>query len=818
MRRIGIEELKVGAPLAVGDLGVRYAAQIRSKSGKALVAEWLEDGGLIAELTSVADLSARLRHPFLLREWGVLPADGGAWRVSEHIEGAALGELMRDAPIDQPVACEIARKVARALHAAFDRKPRMGEPYGLIHARLGPADVLVGVGGQVKLGGVGRVPNLTSTAEGAVVPTPYMAPELLEGRALHASDVYALGAMLAQMLTGRVPAFASPQADWHDAVSTAVSDRVREVTGQDALAELISWCLAFSADGRPNAVEVENWLDRVRGRMGSVRMAEWCQEHIPSLRDRGREEAQVAAGRVTLPVAQAAKPSPSPSPVAEPVAEPAPPADPPEVEAVADAPLVADVDLPTEEAAIEFVERPTTQVGRAQPPAEDLTETLTGSEPAESTIDLEDHDGPAEDDASVPIIHDAAEHSTPTEDESSEVRVAAIDFIAPSKEGAAAQPPSEDDTSFDDPSDDATDRTKVEAPPEQGATQAEGLDEALGGREWPRPMLVVPDNSPSMDVAHDRRNTALGVEEDEEDDDVSLPPWAWPVLLGVVAIGLVVLLWQPWDVGQVDPVASAPTTEDATAANPSVDVDRATEGDPSAEPAAPDDAPEGDGEALADGTVEDDAGPSQEIAPAAAEAPAASASSASSGSTTTPAAPAATPAAAEPAVASKPVTSTSTPPKPAAAKPAAAKPAAAKPAASKPAAAKPAASKPAASAAASSSSAAASAAYDPWADPTGTPASPPAPVEAAGVGGADIIGAAAVPTTGTVSVKGDAANVQFVGAGQTSGAGTLAPGTYTLMVTFGVGEAPASAGQVTVSAGATTTVTCKSSFRRCSSH
>ena len=108
--------------------------------------------------------------------------------------------------------------------------------------------------------------------------------------------------------------------------------------------------------------------------------------------------------------------------------------------------------------------------------------------------------------------------------------------------------------------------------------------------------------------------------------------------------------------------------------------------------------------------------------------------------------------------------------------------------------------------------------YDPWADPTGTPASPPAPVEAAGVGGADIIGAAAVPTTGTVSVKGDAANVQFVGAGQTSGAGTLAPGTYTLMVTFGVGEAPASAGQVTVSAGATTTVTCKSSFRRCSSH
>ncbi len=753
MRRFGIEELKVGAPLAVGDLGVRYAAEIRSKSGKALVAEWIEDGGLIAELTSVVEMSARLRHPFLLREWGVLPTDGGAWRVSEHIEGAALGELMRDAPIDQPVACEIARKVARALHAAFDRKPRMGEPYGLIHARLGPADVLVGVGGQVKLGGVGRLPNVTSTAEGAVVPTPYMAPELLEGRALHASDVYALGAMLAQMLTGRVPAFASPQADWHDAVSTAVSDRVREVTGQDALAELISWCLAFSPDGRPNAVEVENWLDRVRGRMGSVRMAEWCQEHIPVLRDRGREEAQVAAGRVTLPEPQAAKTVP-----------------PPEVQEAADAPPEPDVDPPTEEAEIDFVEQPTIQVGRAQPPARDLAEALTGSEPAESTIDLEDDEGPADDDASVPIIHNVAEHSVSSEDNSSEARVDAIDFIAPSKEGEEAQPPPEEDTSFDDPSDDATDRTEVDGPPGQAGTHAKDLDEALGGREWPRPMLVVPDNSPPMGVAHDRRNAASGVDEDDEDDDVALPPWAWPLLLGVVAIGLVVLLWRPWDTGPIDPVASAPTAEDATAATPPVDADPATEADPSAEPAAPDDAPEGDGEALADGAVEDDAGTGQEIAPVAAEAPAASA---------------ATSATAEPEVASKPVASTSTSTKPAAA---------------------------------SSSPAAASAAYDPWADPTGSPPSPPAPAEAVGVGGADILGAAAVPTTGTVSVKGDAVKVEFVGGGQTSGAGTLAPGTYTLMVTFGVGEAPVAAGKVTVSAGATTTVTCKSSFRRCSSH
>jgi len=817
MRRFGIEELTVGEPLGVGELGVRYAAQLRSKSGKALVAEWIEDGGLIAELTSVAELSAPVRHPFLLREWGVLRAEHGAWRVSEHIEGAALSELMRDAPIEQPVACEIARKVARALHAAFDRKPRMGEPYGLIHARLGPADVLLGIGGQVKLGGVGRIPSEVSAVERAVVPTPYMAPELLDGRACHASDVYALGAMLAQMLTGRVPAFASPQADWHDAVSTAVSDRVRETTGQDALAELISWCLTFTPDGRPAALEVENWLDRVRGRMGSVRMAEWCQDHIPLLRDRGREEAQVAAGRVTLPMPGAS--APSSAPVSD-LPEPAPSAEPPAVASAsdeppgaADLPPLADVEPPTEEAELDYVEQPTIQVTKDLPPTPDFADHYAEAATAEAVSSSQEGGGPAEEEPSVPIIHDQAEHSTSTEEDSSEVRLAAIDFIAPSVVADQATDEASDnddagDTSFDDPSeDDATDRNEVEAPATQEASRADSLDEALGGREWPRPMRV-PSDSSSVGMAEDRRNGSSSWSDDDEEEDVALPAWAWPVLLSVVAIGLVVLIWRPWDEALVEPVASGPAVEDVATAG----ADPAAEVDPTEEAAAPDEATVGDEEAVADAAGEDGSPPSEEGSTVAKPAASTASSSASSTSSTPVEAPVASKPAAEKPAASKPAAEKPAATKPAASKPAAEKPVATKPAAEKPVATKAAAEKPAAS------TAAAPAAYDPWADPNGAPASAAATAAAPASDGADLMAAAAAPATGTVTVKGDAFKVQFVGAGQTSGAGSLAPGTYKLMVVFAEGEAQVSAGNVTISAGASATVTCKASFRRCSSH
>ncbi|MEC8424546.1 MAG: hypothetical protein VX000_12270, partial [Myxococcota bacterium] len=73
----------------------------------------------------------------------------------------------------------------------------------------------------------------------------------------------------------------------------------------------------------------------------------------------------------------------------------------------------------------------------------------------------------------------------------------------------------------------------------------------------------------------------------------------------------------------------------------------------------------------------------------------------------------------------------------------------------------------------------------------------------------------APPEGGTLSIGGDAAAVRLVGATGSFGAGTVPPGTYTLMVEFDAGTPPVPQGSITVPAGGKVQVTCKASFLRC---
>ncbi len=159
-----------------------------------------------------ASVSSKLAHPntVTIHDYGALPDGAGFFLVMEFLDGRTLADLIRaEAPLEVDRVLHIARQIAGSLaeaHAA-----------GVVHRDLKPGNVLlVPRGGDpdyVKVVDFGLVKTLDDrmgedvTQEGAIVGTPlYMPPEQFVGAPVDLrSDVYALGVVMYEMLTGRPP-------------------------------------------------------------------------------------------------------------------------------------------------------------------------------------------------------------------------------------------------------------------------------------------------------------------------------------------------------------------------------------------------------------------------------------------------------------------------------------------------------------------------------------------------------------------------------------------------------------------------------------
>lgn len=155
---------------------------------------------------------AKLRHEGIPAVYDLFEHRGDLWLALEYVDGFTVQELLQAGPLAPDVACLIAVAVARALAAAHRQ--------GILHRDIKPANVMVGNDGSVKLMdfGIAKVETQnTLTETGAVVGTPaYLAPEIVKGgSASEASDVYAVGALLYEMLAGkRVFAHANANNVW----------------------------------------------------------------------------------------------------------------------------------------------------------------------------------------------------------------------------------------------------------------------------------------------------------------------------------------------------------------------------------------------------------------------------------------------------------------------------------------------------------------------------------------------------------------------------------------------------------------------------
>jgi serine/threonine protein kinase len=158
-----------------------------------------------ARFRSEAETVARLQHPNIVQIHEVGEQGGRAFFSLEFAAGGSLAQKIAAAPPSEAEAAGLVETLARAMHAAHER--------GVVHRDLKPANVLLTADGTPKIADFGLAKRLDAdarhTRSGAVLGTPsYMAPEQASGKGGAVgppADVYALGAILYELLTGRPP-------------------------------------------------------------------------------------------------------------------------------------------------------------------------------------------------------------------------------------------------------------------------------------------------------------------------------------------------------------------------------------------------------------------------------------------------------------------------------------------------------------------------------------------------------------------------------------------------------------------------------------
>ena len=159
----------------------------------------------VTRFVTEAEAIARIQHPSIVQIRHIGDADGLPFLELEYVGGGSLDQQLNGTPWPAMRAARLAEQVARGVAEAHRE--------GIIHRDLKPSNVLLADDGTPKIGdfGLAKMLDCTSalTRTESVMGSPsYMAPEQAEGRAKQASsavDVYAVGAIFYELLTGRPP-------------------------------------------------------------------------------------------------------------------------------------------------------------------------------------------------------------------------------------------------------------------------------------------------------------------------------------------------------------------------------------------------------------------------------------------------------------------------------------------------------------------------------------------------------------------------------------------------------------------------------------
>jgi hypothetical protein len=205
-QRFGDYELL--AELGRGGMGVVFKAnQVhlrRTVALKMMLSGPMASSSDLQRFKTEAEAIAALRHPHIVSVHEVGEIDGRAYFSMDFIDGVSLAQRLADGPVPGRVAARYLVKIARAIQHAHDHR--------ILHRDLKPSNILLDAEDQPHVTDFGLAKRLDHstlhTQTGAILGTPsYMAPEQAAGarELTPAVDIYGLGAVLYELLTGRAP-------------------------------------------------------------------------------------------------------------------------------------------------------------------------------------------------------------------------------------------------------------------------------------------------------------------------------------------------------------------------------------------------------------------------------------------------------------------------------------------------------------------------------------------------------------------------------------------------------------------------------------
>ncbi len=233
-------ELEIGRLIGSGGMGCVFRATQKKLDRvialKILPAELSADDLFAERFAREARAMARLHHPGIVGIHDFGSVDNTHHLILEYLDGASLRELQHAGPISFEETIRILEQICAALAYAHDE--------GVVHRDIKPENILFDQSGRVVLAdfGLARLAmdsaapvSLTQTRQ-AMGTLNYMAPEQWENpRAVdHRADIYALGILLYEMLTGRIPRGSFPPASSLVEIPSAVDDVIHKSLQVDA--------------------------------------------------------------------------------------------------------------------------------------------------------------------------------------------------------------------------------------------------------------------------------------------------------------------------------------------------------------------------------------------------------------------------------------------------------------------------------------------------------------------------------------------------------------------------------------------------------
>ncbi len=298
--------------IAAGGMATVHWGRLVGPSGfsrgvaiKRLHPQLARDPEFVAMFIDEARLAARISHPNVVPTLDVVAADGELFLVMEHVRGASLSRLVREAReagarIPPRVAASIAVGMLRGLHAAHEARGEDGRPLEIVHRDVSPQNVLVDVDGVARVLDFGIAKAATraqTTRDGQLKgKLAYIAPERFRGEgATRSSDVYAASVVLWELLACE-RLFKGD--DDGDLVAKVIAGRVRPPSAlapdvPAALDVVVLRGLAGSPPARfTTAREMARAIEEALTPASQAEVSDWVMKHAAD--DLSERAAQIA--------------------------------------------------------------------------------------------------------------------------------------------------------------------------------------------------------------------------------------------------------------------------------------------------------------------------------------------------------------------------------------------------------------------------------------------------------------------------------------------------------------------------------------------